>query len=82
MSDFVLEISGLGRTIALRPKGTIDFGAAQTLVNAVESVQAGSRTALLEIDLEHITGCTPEAQALLSSRAIRLPDLDALAGTG
>jgi hypothetical protein len=81
MTDFVLEISGVGKCIALRPRGTIDLAGAQTLVDAIESVRVGSRTALLEIDLEHITGCTPDAQALLASRAVGLSSLAALAAT-
>jgi hypothetical protein len=81
MADFVLEISGVGKSIALRPRGTIDLAAAQTLVDAIESVRVGSRTALLEIDLDHITGCTPDAQALLASHAVGLSSLAALAPT-
>ena len=79
MGDFVLEIIGVGKSIALRPRGTIDLAAAQTLVDAIESVRVGSRTALLEIDLDHITGCTPEAQGLLASRAVGLAGLASLA---
>ncbi len=81
MTDFVLEISGVGKTIALRPRGVIDRAAAQTLVDAIESVRVGSQTALLEIDVEHVTGCTPDAQALLANRTVGLGSLAALAST-
>jgi hypothetical protein len=81
MGDFVLEIIGAGRSIALRPRGTIDLPAAQTIVDAIESVRVGSRTALLEIRLDHITGCTLDAQALLASRAVGLDGLASLAPT-
>jgi hypothetical protein len=81
MADFVLEICGVGKGIALRPRGTIDRAGAQALVDAIESVRVGSRTALLEIDLDHVTGCTPDAQVLLTSRAVGLSSLAALAAT-
>ena len=45
MGDFVLEISGVGKCIALRPRGTIDLAGAQTLVDAIESVLADRRSA-------------------------------------
>jgi hypothetical protein len=81
MADFVLEISGIGKMITLRPHGVIDRPAAQTLVDAIESVRVGSHTALLEIDVEYVTGCTPDAEALLASRAVGLGSLAALATT-
>ena len=40
MSDFVLEISGAGEAITLEPIGCVDRQGAQTLIEAVESVQA------------------------------------------
>ena len=41
MSDFVLEITGAGDAITLEPIGCVDRQGAQTLLEAVESVQAG-----------------------------------------
>ena len=61
MSDFVLEISGAGEAITLEPIGCVDRQGAQTLIEAVESVQSARHTPLLEIRTDRITGCTADA---------------------
>lgn len=66
MSDFVLEISGAGEAITLEPIGCVDRQGAQTLLEAVESVQTGRPTPLLEIRTDRITGYTSDAAELLA----------------
>ena len=59
MSDFVLQITGAGEAITLEPIGCVDRQGAQTLLEALESVQAARPTPLLEIRTDGITGYTP-----------------------
>ena len=47
MSDFVLQITGAGEAITLEPIGRVDRQGAQTLLEALESVQAARPTPLL-----------------------------------
>jgi hypothetical protein len=74
MSDFVLQITGAGEAITLEPIGCVDRQGAQTLLEALESVQAARPTPLLEIRTDGITGYTPDAAELLA-----LNDLPVLA---
>ena len=65
MSDFVLEISGVGSAITLEPVGVIDGDGAQTILEALGSLRE-ERTALLELRLDRVTGLTEEAREVLA----------------
>ena len=67
MSDFVLEISGVGQTITLEPVGTIDMYGARTLLDALGTLRDDGHAALLEIRLDRVTGCTPDAWRVLAT---------------
>ena len=70
MSDFVLQITGAGKAITLEPIGCVDRQGAQTLLEALESVQAARPTPLLEIRTDGITGYTADAAELLARNEI------------
>jgi len=70
VSQFVLEISGAGEAITLEPIGEVDREGAQTLLEALDSVQSARRTPLLEIRLDRITGYTTDAMELLARNKI------------
>ena len=76
MSDFVLQISGTRGAITLEPVGVIDGYGAQTLVEAVGSLRS-DRAALLEINLDRITGFTDEAWRVLAASEIPVEALAA-----
>jgi hypothetical protein len=65
VSDFVLEISGVGSAITLEPVGVIDGDGAQTILEALGSLRE-ERTALLELRLDRVTGLTEEAREVLA----------------
>jgi hypothetical protein len=66
MSDFVLEISGVGEAITLEPIGEVDRQGAETLIEALVTVRTARPTPLLEIRTDRITGCTDDAAELLA----------------
>ena len=76
MSDFVLQISGTRGAITLEPVGVIDGYGAQTLLDAVGSLRS-DRAALLEINLDRITGFTDEAWHVLAASELPVEALAA-----
>ena len=76
MSDFVLQISGTRGAITLEPVGVIDGYGAQTLLDAVGSLRS-DRAALLEINLDRITGFTDEAWRVLAASELPVEALAA-----
>lgn len=78
MSDFVLEINGARGAITLEPVGVIDGHGAETLLEALGSLR-NDHAALLEINLDRVTGMTDEAWRVLA--ASELP-VEALAAAG
>ena len=81
MSDFVLEISGIGEAITLEPIGQIDLHGARTLLDVLGTLRDDRHAALLEINLDRVTGLTAEAWRLLASSELPVEVL-AAAGTG
>ena len=76
MSDFVLQISGTRGAITLEPVGVIDGNGAQTLVDAVGSLRS-DRAALLEINLDRVTGYTDEGWRVLAASELPVEALAA-----
>jgi hypothetical protein len=79
MSDFVLEISGVGERISLEPVGIIDAHGARALLDALDTLRDGHHAPLLEIRLDRVNGCTADAWRVLAGS--ELP-VEVLAATG
>jgi hypothetical protein len=80
MSDFVLEISGVGECISLEPVGTIDLHGARALLDALDSLRGGRQAPLLEIRLDRVNGCTADAWRVLAASELPVEVLASSAG--
>ena len=72
----MLEISGARGAITLEPVGVIDGHGAQTLLDAVGSLRS-DRAALLEINLDRVTGLTDDAWRVLAASELPVEALAA-----